>query len=68
MNNLHYIVKEGLVFAAKQRILSTRYTDEIARANGFMYAEHLVEQYEGGSIEVDPKTLKVLKFKKEASR
>jgi hypothetical protein len=53
-------VEGGLIYDEKGRDLNCIWADKVARANGFIYAEHFVKKHEGATIWIDDKTLKII--------
>lgn len=52
-------VSDGLIFEVSnprdEKIISCPQADEIAEANGFVYAERFVNYYKGRTLELDEK-------------
>lgn len=60
-------VKDGLLFFSNENMVSSRMADEIARANGFAYAEQLVQKFRGKTFEIDSDSLEIQGYEKTAT-
>lgn len=52
-------IEKGLIWTIDGRIFSCLIADEIARANGEVYAESFVKKYDGKTLTIDWQTLKI---------